>query len=217
MRVLVVEDEERLAETIARGLRRQGFAADVVHDGASCLALVSVSHFDVVILDRNLPGVHGDRVCEELNLLEDRPAILMLTALSTKQDLVDGFHSGADDYLAKPFDFDELVVRVHALARRSTQLGPKVLLHEGLRVDPARHEVWRDDRRVELTAREMAVLAVLVKAQGAVVSAETLLERAWDENADPFTNSVRVLVSRLRTKLGKPDLIQTVTGKGYRI
>ena len=217
MRVLVVEDEEVLADTIARGLRREAMAVDVAYDGASALDRISVTPYDVVVLDRDLPTVHGDDVCRRLAGEQTAPRILMLTASAGVEDRVDGLTLGADDYLPKPFAFTELVARVRALGRRSGPARPPVIERAGLTVDPARRVAARDGRFLRLTNKELAVLEILLAAEGAVVSAEELLERAWDEHADPFTNAVRVMMVKLRRKLGNPPLIETVPGAGYRI
>ncbi|MFI6485804.1 response regulator transcription factor [Nonomuraea sp. NPDC050663] len=215
MRVLLVEDHEELAMTVAAGLRREGMAVDVVLDGAAALERASVHHYDVVLLDRDLPVVHGDEVCRAL---ASHPArVLMLTAAGTIDDKVTGLGLGADDYLAKPFAFAELVARIRALGRRAVQALPPVLVHGGLRLDPATRIAVRDGRRLALSPKEFAVLELLLAARGAVVSAEQLLERAWDEYADPFSQTVKVTVSRLRRKLGDPPLIETVPHAGYRI
>ncbi|MBB6547555.1 response regulator transcription factor [Nonomuraea rubra] len=217
MRVLVVEDHEELALTVAAGLRREGMAVDVVLDGADALERAQVHHYDVVVLDRDLPGLHGDEVCRALAASGNPARMLMLTAAGTIDDRVTGLGIGADDYLPKPFAFAELVARVRALARRSQQALPTVLVHGGLRLDPATRVATRDGRRLPLSPKEFAVLELLLAAQGAVVSAEQLLERGWDEFADPFTHTVKVTISRLRRKLGDPPLIETVPQAGYRI
>ena len=217
MRVLVVEDEDVLADAIARGLRREAMAVDVSHDGASALERISVNRYDVVVLDRDLPVVHGDEVCRRLAAEHLAPRILMLTASAEVDDRVEGLTLGADDYLAKPFAFTELVARIRALARRAATAQPPVIERGGLTLDPARRVASRDGRFLRLTNKELAVLEVLLGADGAVVSAEELLERAWDEHADPFTNAVRVMMVKLRRKLGNPPVIETVPGAGYRI
>ena len=217
MRVLVVEDEDVLADAIARGLRREAMAVDVSHDGASALERIAVNHYDVVVLDRDLPVVHGDEVCRRLAVENVAPRILMLTASAGVDDRVEGLTLGADDYLAKPFAFAELVARIRALARRAATAQPPVIQRGGLSLDPARRVASRDGRFLRLTNKELAVLEVLLGADGAVVSAEELLERAWDEHADPFTNAVRVMMVKLRRKLGNPPVIETVPGAGYRI
>ena len=222
MRVLVVEDEAVLADAIARGLRREGMAVDVAGDGRGALQRVAVNRYDVMVLDRDLPYVSGDEVCRRMvggqaAGDETAPRILMLTASAGVDDRVDGLTLGADDYLPKPFAFSELVARIRALARRSRPPLPPVISRRGLEVDPARRVASRDGRVLRLTNKELAVLEVLLAADGAVVSAEELLEKAWDEHADPFTNAVRVLVMKLRKKLGSPPVIETVPGAGYRI
>ena len=217
MRVLVVEDEDVLADAIARGLRREAMAVDVSHDGASALERIAVNRYDVVVLDRDLPVVHGDEVCRRLAVEQLAPRILMLTASADVDDRVEGLTLGADDYLAKPFALTELVARIRALARRAGTAQPPVIERGGLSLDPARRVASRDGRFLRLTNKELAVLEVLLGADGAVVSAEELLERAWDEHADPFTNAVRVMMVKLRRKLGNPPVIETVPGAGYRI
>lgn len=217
MRVLIVEDEEILAKSIARGLRREGMAVDVALDGEEALAKVDINTYDVVVLDRDLPVVHGDDVCRELITRHASICILMLTASGTVDDRVEGLSMGADDYLAKPFAFAELVARIRALGRRSQAPRPPVLTRHDLVQDPARRSVTRSGQPITLTTKEFAVLEVLLNAQGAVVSAEELLERVWDEHADPFTNTVRMTIRNLRRKLGDPPLIETIVGAGYRI
>ena len=214
MRVLVVEDEERLAETIARGLRREGVGVDLAFDGALGLDKARLGDYDVIVLDRDLPVVHGDQVCRTLTGGGAR--ILMLTAAATVDDRVDGLELGADDYLGKPFALQELIARVRALARRAPS-APPVVRRGDLTVDRARHRAGRAGRPLSLTRKEFGVLELLVAADGAVVSAEELLERVWDANADPFSNIVSVTLTRLRRKLGAPPLIETVVGKGYRL
>ncbi|MEV4672449.1 MULTISPECIES: response regulator transcription factor [Actinomadura] len=217
MRVLIVEDERVLADAIAEGLREEAMAVDVVYDGDDALELASYTEYDVVVLDRDLPTVHGDDVCRELVERRSRGRILMLTAAGDVGDRVDGLTLGADDYLPKPFVFSELVARVRALARRSGPPVPPVLERRGIRLDPHRRRVARDGRELRLTRKEFAVLEELMRAEGGVVSAERLLERAWDENIDPFSNIVRVTMATLRRKLGQPPVIETVTGAGYRL
>ncbi len=212
-----MEDEVQLAETIARGLRRYGFAVDLAFDGESGLKKATLNDYVVIVLDRDLPEIHGDVVCRELDRVGHRARVLMLTAAASKDDLVAGFGVGADDYLAKPFAFSELVARVQALSRRAAPVVPSVLQHADLIVDTARGAVHRGGGQVPLTTREFQVLVVLLRADGAIVSAEELLEQVWDEHADPFTTAVRVTVSRLRAKLGSPSLISTVIGRGYRM
>jgi DNA-binding response OmpR family regulator len=217
MRILVVEDHRELAETLAAGLRREGMAVDVAWDGPAGLERAVVNRYEVVVLDRDLPGIHGDDVCKELVAQRNPARVLMLTAAATIEDRVDGLAYGADDYLPKPFAFAELVARIRALARRSQPAVPPVLTHADLKLDPGRRVAMRGGRRLDLSPKEFAVLELLLAAQGRVVSAEELLERAWDEAADPFTNAVRVTLSRLRRKLGEPPLIQTIAQAGYRI
>jgi DNA-binding response OmpR family regulator len=214
MRVLVVEDHATLASRIAQGLRQAGMAADAVHDGAAALEAAGQTAYEVIVLDRDLPVVHGDRVCREL--AGGGPRILMLTAAGGVDDRVDGLELGADDYLPKPFAFAELVARVRALARRAPS-APPVLCRGDLAVDLARHRASRSDRPLSLTRKEFGLLETLLTAGGAVVSAEELLEHVWDAHADPFSNVVSVTMARLRRKLGDPPLIQTVVGKGYRM
>ncbi len=216
MRVLVVEDEPYLAEAIRVGLRRETIATDVVHDGQDALEAVVDNAYDVVVLDRDLPGIHGDEVCARLARDHPDVRVLMLTAARSLEDRVAGFELGADDYLLKPFEFPELVVRLRALERRTQPARPPVIEAHGVRLDAFRREVYREGRLVRLSPKEFAVLQTLMKAEGGVLSAETLLERAWDANADPFTNTIRVTISTLRKRLGEPWVIQTVTGAGYR-
>lgn len=217
MRVLVVEDETILAEAVASGLRREGMAVDVVHDGHGALEALDEQRYDVVVLDRDLPGVHGDDVCRHVvTRWGGRTAVLMLTASTGVGNLVAGLRLGADDYLSKPFAFAELIARVNALARRAGPARPPVLDRAGIRLDPSDRSVLRAGTHVRLTAKEFGVLRVLLEADGAFVSAEELLERAWDVNADPFTASMRVIIARLRRKLGA-DAIETVVGAGYRV
>jgi DNA-binding response OmpR family regulator len=215
--VLVAEDEQRVAEAVARGLRREGAAVDVALDGATALAKARAFDYDVVVLDRDLPELHGDVVCQAVGREQPETRILMLTAYGDVDDLVAGLALGADDYLAKPFAFDELVARVRALARRAHTSRPAVLERRGLRLDPARHAVTRDGHAVELAPKEFAVLEALLEADGDVVSARRLLDRVWDENIDVISNIVRMTVMTLRRKLGEPQLIETVRGAGYRI
>src|SRR6266511_46489 len=217
MRVLVVEDEEQLASTIARGLRREGFAVDVALDGGEALEKSDVNSYDVVVLDRDLPAVHGDEVCRFIIATKPETRILMLTAAGEIGDRVEGLSLGADDYLPKPFAFQELVGRIRALSRRSGIPRPPVLSAGDVTLDPARRIVTRAGRAIALTRKEFGVLQTLLEAAGAVVSAEDLLERVWDEHADPFTNTVRVTVMTLRRKVAEPDIIETVVGSGYRI
>ncbi|GAA4461055.1 response regulator transcription factor [Phytohabitans houttuyneae] len=217
VRILVVEDEKMLAEAVAEWLRREAFAVDVVYDGAAALERLPVNEYDVVVLDRDLPLVHGDDVCRAITASGAAARVLMLTAATGVRDRVAGLGIGADDYLTKPFAFAELSARVHALGRRARPAAPPVLERAGIRLDPARREVFRDGRFVPLANKEFAVLSELMRAGGAVVSAEQLLEKAWDENIDPFTNVVRVTVMKLRRKLGDPQVVETVPGVGYRV
>ena len=217
MRVLVVEDERPLAEAVARGLRREGMAVDVAFDGLEGQEKIGITRYDVVLLDRDLPSISGDELCEEIVASAATTRVLMLTASGSLADKVDGLSRGADDYLAKPFDFPELVARVRALGRRATPATPPLLVAGDVSLDPARRTVRRATEPVELTRKEFGVLEVLMGAGGAVVSSEELLERAWDENADPFTTTVRVTVMTLRKKLGEPGVIETVVGAGYRV
>ncbi|OLF17837.1 response regulator transcription factor [Actinophytocola xanthii] len=215
MRILVVEDEPLLADAVAEGLRGAAHAVDVVHDGGAALERLGVHDYDVVVLDRDLPVVHGDEVCRELAGSQVR--VLMLTAASDVDDRVAGLALGADDYLPKPFAFRELAARVAALGRRARPAAPPVLERAGIRLDPHRREVYRDGRYVPLSRKEFAVLTELLLAQGAAVSAEQLLEKAWDEHADPFTHTVRMIILKLRRKLGEPAVVLTDPGVGYRI
>lgn len=217
MRVLVVEDEQRLADAIARGLRAEGMAVDVAYDGTDGHEKSMYTRYDVVVLDRDLPGMHGDDLLAELVSSGDITRVLMLTASSGLDARVEGLSAGADDYLAKPFAFAELVARVRALGRRATPAAPPVLKAGDVELDPAKRSVTRGGNAVELTRKEFGVLEVLISAGGSVVSSEELLERVWDENADPFTTTVRVTVMTLRRKLGEPGLIDTVVGAGYRV
>jgi len=217
MRVLVVEDHPRLAQTVATVLRREGMAVDVAFDGREALVRTSLTVYDVVVLDRDLPALDGDEVCRSLAAGGYPGAVLMLTAAGTLEDRLKGLGIGADDYLPKPFHLPELVARIRALARRSRRPLPPVLVHGDLELDSARRVVTRSGERVSLGPKEFAVLELLLGAQGAVVSSEELLERAWDDAVDPFTNVVRMTVSRLRAKLGEPAMIETVTPVGYRI
>ena len=216
MRVLVVEDQETLANRIAEGLRDQGMAVDVAYDGAAAVEVTAVNRYDVVVLDRDLPRVHGDAVCASLVAGPSPARILMLTAAAAVEDRVDGLNLGADDYLPKPFAFTELVARVRALSRRAPST-PPVITRGDLTMDRARRRVSRDGRLLALTRKEFGVLEAVLGADGAVVSAEELLESVWDEHADPFTNTVSVTMARLRRKLGDPPLIETVIGSGYRL
>jgi DNA-binding response OmpR family regulator len=217
MRVLVVEDERHLADAIARGLRRHGMAVDVAYDGSTGHEMAFVTRYDVVVLDRDLPGMHGDQLCAELVGSGALTRVLMLTASGSVQDRVEGLRLGADDYLPKPFAFDELIERVRALGRRATPVTPPVLKVVDLELDPAKRTVTRAGTVIELTNKEFGVLEELMRARGAVVSTEELLDRVWDANTDPFTTIVRVTIRTLRMKLGQPVLIETLVGAGYRI
>jgi DNA-binding response OmpR family regulator len=217
MRVLVVEDERLLADLIARWLRGEAHAVDVAYDGDAALERLGVNDYDVVVLDRDLPVVHGDDVCRALVDSGAEARVLMLTAAAEIGDRVAGLSLGADDYLPKPFAFPELGARVRALGRRSRPAAPPVLDRAGIRLDQPRREVYRNGRYIALSRKEFAMLAELMRADGGVVSAEHLLEKVWDEHADPFTASVRVTVLKLRRKLGDPPVIETVPGEGYRI
>src|SRR5215469_1618328 len=217
MRVLVVEDHAEMAETVAVGLRRAQMAVDVALDGPSGLDRALANGYDVIVLDRDLPGMHGDQICAELVATGCRSRVLMLTAAAANEDLVDGLGLGADDYLPKPFDFPVLVARIGALARRAHPAVPPVLRHADLVVDTARRRAWRAGRALELAPKEFGVLELLAAAHGRAVPAEELLERVWDEFADPFSTAVKITVSRLRAKLGDPPLIETVPKSGYRI
>jgi len=217
MRLLLAEDEPQLAAAVAKGLRRHGAAVDVAPDGPSALYHARVHPYDVVILDRDLPGMHGDEVCRTLGIEQPETKIMMLTAARSTDELVAGLALGADDYLPKPFRFAELVARVHALARRGGAARPPVLRHRDVELDPARHTAIRDGRDLGLSAKEFGVLHALLAADGAAVSPEELLARVWDANVDPFTNTVRMIVMRLRRKLGEPAVVETVPGAGYRL
>jgi DNA-binding response OmpR family regulator len=217
MRVLVVEDFEILARTLGTGLRREGMAVDVVFDGANALEHLAVTRYDVVVLDRDLPDVHGDEVCRRIVAAHPASRVLMLTASSTVKQRVDGLGLGADDYLPKPFDFAELVARIRALGRRPAAALPPVLERGDLTLDPSRRVASRSGRRLELSPKEFAVLECLLASAGRLVSAEELLERVWDEAADPFTTAVKTTIRRLRAKLGDPPVIHTVREGGYRI
>jgi two-component system response regulator VanR len=217
VRVLLAEDERRVADAVARGLRREGMAVDVAYDGATALDKARLNPYDVVVLDRDLPDLHGDEVCRTLRDEEPQSRVLMLTAAARTDDLVDGLSLGADDYMPKPFAFAELVARLRALARRAGPARPAVLRSGDVELDPARRTVARAGRPVELTPKEFAVLETLMAAEGHVVSNDELVQRVWDENADPWTNSVRMCVLRLRRKLGEPPIVHTVKGAGYRV
>ena len=213
----MVEDHAELAETVTAGLRREGMAVDVAGDGESGLARAVINEYDVIVLDRDLPKLHGDRVCEALASSGARARVLMLTAAAGIEDRVSGLDLGADDYLPKPFAFAELVARIRALARRAQPALPPVMERGGVQLDVGRRVARREGRRLDLSGKELAVLELLLAAEGAVVSAEDMLARAWDEAADPFSGVVKVTVSRLRRKLGEPPLIETVPGAGYRL
>ena len=216
MRVLLAEDEPRVAAAVAKGLRRHGAAVDVAPDGAAALVHARVHPYDVLVLDPDLPEVHGDEVCRALRGEQPGLKILMLTAARSTDALVDGLALGADDYLGKPFRFPELVARVHALGRRAGAARPAVLRHGDVELDTARRVATRGGRDLGLSPKELAVLEALLRAEGAVVTAEELLETAWDANVDPFTTTVRMTVMRLRRKLGSPAVVHTVPGAGYR-
>lgn len=217
VRVLIVEDEPEMAAAIRDGLRLEAIAADIAGDGGTALELLSLNEYDIAVLDRDIPGPSGDEIARRIVASGSRMPILMLTALDRLDDKASGFELGADDYLTKPFELRELVLRLRALDRRRVHHRPPVREIAGLRLDPFRREVYRDGRYVALTRKQFAVLEVLVAAEGGIVSAEELLARAWDENADPFTNAARITVSSLRKRLGEPWIIATVTGVGYRI
>jgi DNA-binding response OmpR family regulator len=217
VRVLIAEDEAELAELVAEGLRGRGFAVDVVHDGVEAEQRLAVHEYDLLVLDRDLPRTSGDEVCARLAHRPERPGVLMLTAFADIEDRVAGLQLGADDYLPKPFAFPELVARLHALARRGRTAQAPVLRRGDLELDSATLTARRDGRPIALTAKEAAVLRVLMAADGALVSPEALLHKAWDENADPFSGAVKVTVHRLRRKLGEPAVIETVREAGYRV
>jgi DNA-binding response OmpR family regulator len=217
MRVLVVEDIPRHANRIAEGLRDQGIAVDVAYDGHEAIAKVNVNPYEVVLLDRDLPGIHGDELCQLITGTEDPPMILMLTAAGGSAERVKGLALGADDYLPKPFHFPELVLRIRALARRRPTTRRPTLQAGGIELDPRSGAVTRGGRTIELSNKERAVLEALLKASPGALSAERLLEQAWDENVDPFTNTVRVTIARLRRRLGQPEIIHNTPGVGYRI
>ncbi|MEE1767213.1 response regulator transcription factor [Streptomyces sp. JV185] len=217
MRILVVEDARSLAEVVAEGLRDQGMAVDVAHDGLAAAARLDVNAYDVVVLDRDLPGIHGDTLCQMITERDERAMVLMLTAAGAPGDRVSGLTLGADDYLAKPFHFPELILRIRSLARRRPAARARTLRAAGLELDPVRRTALRDGSPLELSAKEFAVLEALLRAVPGFLSAEDLLEQVWDENADPFTNTVTVTIGRLRRKLGGPPVITTAPGVGYRI
>jgi DNA-binding response OmpR family regulator len=217
MKVLLVEDQVELAETLATGLRQQGMSIDVAFDGQDALDRISLTRYNVVVLDRNLPGLNGDEVCRSLVAESINTRVLMLTAANTIEDRVEGLGLGADDYLPKPFAFAELVARIQALGRRSSPPLPPTLSHGDLHVDPAKRVAIRAGARLSLSPNEFAVLELLLKAQGRVISAEELLEQVWDEAANPFTATVKMTISRLRAKLGDPPVVETVPNRGYRV
>jgi DNA-binding response OmpR family regulator len=217
MRILVVEDSRSLADVLVEGLRDQGMAVDTAHDGLTAAAKLDVNAYDVVVLDRDLPGLHGDVLCQMITDRDDRVMVLMLTAAGTPGDRVAGLSLGADDYLAKPFHFPELVLRIRALARRQPADRGRVLRAQGVELDPLRHIAVRDGRQIDLSVKEFGVLEALLRASPAFLRAEDLLEQVWDEYADPFTNTVTVTIGRLRRKLGDPPVISTTPGVGYRI
>ena len=217
MRVLVVEDSRSLAEVLVEGLRDQGMAVDAARDGLEAAAKLDISAYDVVVLDRDLPGLHGDTLCRMITERDDRVMVLMLTAAGSPGDRVSGLGLGADDYLAKPFHFPELVLRIRALARRQPSARARTLRTAGIELDPLRRTVTRDGRQLDLSVKEFALLEALLRAGPGFLSAEDLLEQVWDEYADPFTNTVTVTIGRLRRKLGDPPVITTMPGVGYRI
>jgi DNA-binding response OmpR family regulator len=217
VRILVVEDDHALAEVVAEGLCDAGMAVDLAHDGLTAAAKLDLTAYDVVVLDRDLPGLHGDTLCRLITERADRPMVLMLTAASAPGDRVSGLTVGADDYLGKPFHFPELILRIRALARRKPDARPRRLRAAGVELDPVRRTVVRDGRQLNLSVKEFAVLEELLRASPGFLSAEALLDKVWDENADRFTNTVTVTVGRLRRKLGDPPIIATTPGIGYRI
>ena len=213
----MVEDARSLAEVLAEGLRDQGMAVDLAHDGLAAAARLDLNAYDVVVLDRDLPGIHGDTLCQMITERDDRAMVLMLTAAGSPEDRVSGLTLGADDYLAKPFHFPELVLRVRALARRRPSARARTLRAARIELDPVRRTATRDGRHLDLSVKEFALLEALLRASPAFLSTEELLEQVWDENADPFTNTVTVTIGRLRRKLGSPPVITTTPGVGYRI
>ena len=217
MRVLVVEDSQRLADVVVEGLRDQGMAVDVAYDGQEAASKLQLNTYHVVVLDRDLPGLHGDAICQMITQSDNPAMVLMLTAAGTPGDRVVGLGLGADDYLTKPFHFPELVLRVRALARRQPQAAGRSYRGGGVELDPLRHTATRDGQPLDLSVKEFGVLEALLRAKARVLSAEDLLEQVWDEHADPFTNTVLVTISRLRRKLGEPPLIETIPSVGYRI
>lgn len=217
MRILVVEDARSLADVLAEGLRDQGMAVDIAHDGVAAATKLDLNPYDVIVLDRDLPGIHGDTLCQLITEREDRAMVLMLTAAGSPGDRVSGLTLGADDYLAKPFHFPELILRVRALARRRPTARARTLRGAGIELDPARRTATRDGRQLDLSVKEFALLEALLQASPDYLSTENLLEQVWDENTNPFTNTVTVTIGRLRRKLGKPAIITTSHGVGYRI
>jgi DNA-binding response OmpR family regulator len=217
VRVLVVEDSRALADVLVEGLRDEGMAVDVAHDGLQAATKLDLNAYDVVVLDRDLPGLHGDTLCRMIAERDGPAMVLMLTASGSPAQRVSGLSLGADDYLPKPFHFPELVLRIRALARRQPAARARVLRAAGVELDPLRHSATRDGRRLDLSGKEFAVLEALMRAEHAVLSAEDLLQQAWDEHADPFTNTVHVTISRLRRKLGDPPVIETIPNVGYQI
>jgi len=217
MSILVIEDEESMRRSLEQGLTRAGFTVDTAADGHAGYERATANPYEVIVLDRDLPGVHGDEVCRRLREGSSRSRVIMLTAAASLDDLTAGLDLGADDYLTKPFRFPELVARIRALARRTGRPAPAVLERAGVSLDPDRGLAFRDGQELELTRREIMVLEVLLQAEGGVVSADRLLEEVWGADADPFGSSVRVTVSRLRHQLGSPSVIETVVGRGYRI
>jgi DNA-binding response OmpR family regulator len=217
VRILVVEDAKTLADVVAEGLRDEGMAVDVAYDGLQATTKLDVNAYDVVVLDRDLPGLHGDTICRMITEHDSPAMVLMLTASGTPADRVTGLNLGADDYLAKPFHFPELVLRVRALARRKPTARARIYHVAGIELDPLRHSATREGRRLDLSAKEFAVLEALMRSHPAILSAEDLLEQVWDENTDPFTNTVSVTISRLRKKLGDPPTIETIPNIGYQI
>jgi DNA-binding response OmpR family regulator len=217
MRVLVIEDARSLAEVVAEGLRDQGMAVDLAYDGLTAADKLELTAYDVVVLDRDLPGLHGDTLCRMVTEQPDRPMVLMLTAAGAPGDRVSGLTLGADDYLAKPFHFPELILRIQALARRKPHAHPRTLRAAGIELDPVHRIAVRDGRQLDLSVKEFALLQALIRASPGFISTEQLLEQVWDENADPFTNTVTVTIGRLRRKLGEPPVIATTPGVGYRL
>jgi DNA-binding response OmpR family regulator len=217
MKVLIVEDSVALAEVVAEGLRDQGMAVDVAYDGLQAASKLAVNAYEVVLLDRDLPGLHGDTICKMITDSSTSPMVLMLTASGSPGERVSGLSLGADDYLAKPFHFPELVLRIRALARRRPAAKPRIFRASGIELDPLRHSASRYGRPLDLSPKEFAVLEALMRAQPGVLSAEDLLEQVWDEHADPFTRTVGVTISRLRRRLGDPPVIETIPSVGYRV